>query len=56
MFYILIFICVCLLQNNLPENNIILYDDANMAETIKKIGTIFMSTIESIEKERVSIA
>lgn len=47
---------MCLLQNNLPENNIICYEVANAAESIKKIGTVLMSIIESVDKERVSIA
>ncbi|KAF0768010.1 Leucine-rich repeat and WD repeat-containing, partial [Aphis craccivora] len=41
-----------LLMNNLPENNIICYDVANAAESIKKIETVLMSIIESVDKER----
>ena len=50
----MIFVCVCLVQNELPETNIIFYEITNAAESIKKIGSILMSIVESVDKERVS--
>lgn len=42
------------LQNELSESNIILYDNVNADESIKKIGSVLTSIIESVDKERVS--
>ncbi|KAL5233574.1 hypothetical protein ACI65C_000984 [Semiaphis heraclei] len=40
------------LKNELPETNIIFYENANAAESLKKIGTILTTIIESVDKER----
>ncbi|XP_025199078.1 uncharacterized protein LOC112597310 [Melanaphis sacchari] len=39
------------LKNELPETNIIFYEISNATESIKKIGSVLMSIIESIDKE-----
>ncbi|XP_026807773.1 uncharacterized protein LOC113550245 [Rhopalosiphum maidis] len=39
------------LKNELPETNIIFYEIANVTESIKKIGSVLMSIIESVDKE-----
>jgi len=48
------FLCVCLIQKELPETNIIFYETANVPEFLKKIESTLTSIVESVEKERVS--
>lgn len=41
-------------QNELPESNIVFYEDNNPDEFAKKIGFLLTSIVESVDKERVS--
>lgn len=52
--YLLIFVCVCLIQNELLETNIIFYETANAPEFLKKIESVLTTIIEYVDKERVS--
>lgn len=41
-------------QNELPESNIVFYEDNNPDEFAKKIGFLLTSIVESVDKEKVS--